>query len=394
MDTTSIILFGLLWGLLFGLLGASLKYAQGSWRSMIYYFARISKHPQVVGMIFGGLAAAGLGILLAWLVVGSFVAYSSLSAPLLTRVTCTISSNWQSLVAWSIAQAPIHAVNLLYYSLGAPININNPQSNTCFYMTTPQASLSLFGTAPQLSPWLHLLLALPIICLFLGGRASVAVSRVRGFGPAAIQGAFMAISFTAIMLLLVPLCTITTTLATSGGSTSIPIPNVQTAGTNIFDLLLWALISSAVLGALGGLYQVSSLKAGVSKLLHAFALPIILLCTPLYFVLDRISKRPRSIPRSSTRTLLYTTFVVVIVMAIAAGVVGAMLISQSHTISFALNQQVTNIASVILVALPGLLLISTCATALCQGFVATQQQASPQTNITPPLPFTLPYQQF
>src|SRR5947209_20509970 len=158
MDNLTLLVFGLFWGCLFGLLGASLKIARGQWRYMLRQYLRMSSRPQFIGMLVGGLAASGLGIALALPVLFSFIAYTSYSVPLLVQQVCLPSGDWQPLTIWSIAQGPLHAVNLFFLSFGATINISNPQQYPCFYTRSPAASISLFGSDPRLSSWTHLLL--------------------------------------------------------------------------------------------------------------------------------------------------------------------------------------------------------------------------------------------
>ncbi|MFL5695852.1 MAG: zinc ribbon domain-containing protein [Ktedonobacteraceae bacterium] len=363
MDNLTLLVFGLFWGCFFGLLGASLKLARGQWRHMLRQYLRMSSRPQFMGMLVGGLAASGLGISLALVVLFSFIAYASYSVPLLVQDACLPSGDWQAVIIWSIAQGPLHAVNLFFLSFGAPINISNPQQYSCFYTRSAHASISMFGSDPQLSPWTHLLLALPVISLFLGGRVSAAIGRAHGIGSGAIQGALIAVPFTVLMVLLTIISTITNT--SSSSAVSAPANSyVQSAGPGVFELLLWALLCGAVVGALGGMYQTGMLKTGVSQFLSALALPLVLLSKPGYTLLDRLTGQPRTSQRSPVRSLLYAAFLCTLLLVIAAGVAGAILIVLNQALSLTDNLRIRDILSVVLIALPGLLLLSVCASAL------------------------------
>ena len=365
IDTLTLTIFCLLWGGLFGLLGASLKVARGQWRVMMRYYAYNSSRSQVIGMIVGGLAASGLGIVLALLVFFSFIVYTSYSLPLLDRAVCLPSHDWQSLTLWDITKGPLYAVNLFLFSFGAPVTINNLPQSQCFYTTNLHASISLFASDIPLSPWTRLLLALPVISLFLGGRVSAVISRVQGVGPAAVQGALITLSFTVLMMLLTTISTVTFSY-NSGGSSSAsgPAAYVQSAGVGAFDLLLWALLGGAVLGALGGIYQVSSIKSGVSQVLAALLLPLVVLCTPGFLLLDRLTAQPRTSQRSKTRSLLYGALIATL-LVVVAGIAGGILIAFNQVLTFDSNVRVRDIVSVIVVALPGLLLLWACCVALC-----------------------------
>ncbi|GAC1387044.1 MAG: hypothetical protein NVSMB33_16610 [Ktedonobacteraceae bacterium] len=367
IDNLTLFGFGLLWAALFGLLGASLKIARGNWRHMLFSSLRASSRPQIMGMVVGGLAAAGLGIFLALLVLFSFIPYTTYSIPLLARAMCYNTGDWQILTLWSIAQGPLHAVNLFFLSMGAPINISNPQHGQCFYINGTSASISLFGTDLPLATWTRLLLALPVISLFLGGRVSASVGRAQGIGPAAVQGAMIALPFSALMALLTALCTIRiTTISSNGASSNLTPSIVQTAGAGVFELLLWTLLGGALLGALGGMYQSSTLKTSAGRFFTSLLLPLELLSKLGYAIFDRLSGQSRGSPRSRARSLLYGAFLCTLLLVIVAGVAGGLLIAFNQTISLVDNQRIRDVMSVILIALPGLLIVSTCASALCR----------------------------
>jgi len=271
-------------------------------------------------------------------------------------------------------------VNLFFLSFGATINISNPQQYPCFYTRSPAASISLFGSDPRLSSWTHLLLALPIVSLFLGGRVSAAIGRVQGIGPGAIQGALIALPFTVLMVLLTLISTITNTSSLNGSTASGPVNSyVQSAGAGAFELLLWALLSGAVLGALGGMYQTSMLKMAVSRFFSALAVLLTVLSKPGYSMLDRLTGQPAYSQRSRVRSLLYAAFLCTLLLVIVAGVGGGLLIVLNQALSLADNLRIRDILSVALIALPGLLLLCVCACALSRD-----SQIESQSNVFVP----------
>ncbi|MGB8345031.1 MAG: zinc-ribbon domain-containing protein [Ktedonobacteraceae bacterium] len=386
IDTATLLFFGVLWGALFGLLGATLKVAQGHWRQSLFRLLHTTNRPQMAGMLVGGLASASLAIVLAIATLFSFMAYSSYSVPLVYQATCVVTQNWQSVMLWSLSQGPFYAIDLLLFALGAPITVSNPQANQCFYIHGTHASFSLFGTTPPLSPWLHLLLAIPILSLFLGGRVSAAWGRVRGPGAGTVQGALAAAPFAAVMLLLVPLSSITSTVTLSDGTNgSQTVTQMMSAGA--FEVILWVLLGGAVIAGLGGLYQVSPLQPAVSHIFRALALPFRAVAAPLYLLLDRISRLPRGSQRSSTRSMIYAALLWMILLAIIAAVGGGILVGFNQTITYAVNLRVRDILSTALVAAPCLLIIIACATALrrdpSSGALAAPVAPNP---VTPPVP--------
>ncbi len=370
-----VLIFGLLWGVLSGMLGASLKLAQGRWRTMLRHYFLLTRHPQVVGMLVGGLSAVGIGLALSLLVVFSFLAFSSYSVPLLSRLC--YPGDWQYLLIWGLSQGPLHAANLYFFSFGAPITITNTFQGaySCFYINNQHAVLTLRDTTLHFPSWLYAVLLLPVISLFYGGRASVAVSRVRGAGLAAVQGALIAIPFTVLMILLSLISTITATSTSSAISSGATFASsTQSAGAGAIDLILWALLSGAVLGALGGVYQVSNLRASVSNLLVRIGTAGSLPLRPLFRLLDRMTGQTRSFHRTHARSLFYGAFAMALLLVIAALIAGGSLIIFSQTISFQDNQRIRDILSVLLIALPGLLLLSSCVSALSTASIEENQQ--------------------
>ena len=367
MDVALLVVFGLLWGVLFGMLGASLKLACGRWRHMIRQFLRYTRHPQVAGMIVGALAASGVGLGLAILFVSGFLAYSSYSSSVLLNRLC-YPGNWQYLLTWGVAQGPLHAANLYLFSFGSPIAIINSglQGNTCFYSNTPHTVLTLRDSSLHFPPWVYAVLLLPIISLFLGGRASVAVSRVRGIGPAAMQGALIAVPFTVLMVLLSLISAITYTninTSTTSTATSTASNTLSSAGAGAIDIILWALLSGAIFGLLGGIYEASHLKTSGSKLFSTVGRALNLPARPLYLLFDTLSKRPPS-SRTRARSLTYGAFVVALLLVIVALIVGGSLIAMNQTVTFQDNLRARDVVSTLLIILPGLLVLSACVSAL------------------------------
>jgi hypothetical protein len=391
IDTTSLLLFSALWGMLFGFLGATLKLGRGRWRQMVARYLTSLPQRQIVGMAVGGCSSVGLGIALSMLVLYSMLAFSALSVPLFLHNLCFFTAgyaNWQYMTAWAISQGPFHAVNLFAYSFGAPVTINNPASlgNPCFYTTGTRVTLSLFGGSPHLPPWTNAFVALPIISLFLGGRISVVYGRAQTIGQGLIQGALIAVPFTILMMLLSAFTMLSyQTVNSSTSSTSVPSTVTQSFGVAPFDLLLWALVSGAVLGGIGGAYQLSTFKVSVSKALASLAKPLIALGIPGMALFDRLSGRPRSAPHTPALRLISGAAFAVIVLLIVAGAVAVCFVALNQTITYDFNTRLRDILSVVLVAVPGLLLISAGAAALA-GEKPPPLQPAPTAPLPPAPP--------
>jgi hypothetical protein len=393
-DGTSLFLFGLLWGAIFGVLGASIKLSRGQWRHMVFQYLRANGRARVTGMIAGALAASGLGIALSLLFVLGFLAFSTYSIPLFTHNLCDYNfgyGDWQIVTAWGIAQGPLMAANLFFYSFGAPFTVNVPQAigDACFFTGNPHTThlaLSMFGGTPHLPQWTYALLLIPVVSLFLGGRVSAAIARPRGVGPAAVQGALVAVPFVVLMMLLTTITSISTQETAFGSSSVQNIFYTLTAGVGAFDLVLWALLFGVVLGALGGAYQASSLRTGIAKVLRGLIKPLGLITKPFFSLIDRFTGRPVATPRSAARSLVYGALLWALLLLVAVGVASIILIANNQVIELATIYRVRDILSVLLVALPGLFLISAAASAL-----VTDPQGSQITTTAPAPGFQVGY---
>ncbi len=398
IDTTSLFLFSAIWGALFGFLGATLKLGRGRWRQMVTRYLANRPQRQVVGMLVGGLSALSLGVALSLLVLCALLSFTSFSTPIFTHNLCTYAQgygNWQYMTAWAIVQGPLHAINLFSYSFGAPVTIANPRAlnSTCFYLVNytqgDHVTLSLLGGSPHLPSWTDFFVVLPVISLFLGGRVSATFGRAQNTGQGFIQGALIAMPFTILMMLLSAFCMVSyQSTYTNGSSSGTPVSGTQVFGVNPFDLLLWALVSAAILGGIGGAYQTSSVKASASKALASLAMPLKALGKPGLALVERMRRRPRFAPPTTSVRLVSGALFAVFVMVIAAGAAAVCFIALNQTISYDLNNRLRDILSIVLVTLPGLLLISAGAAALAEEKLPPSQavQTAPLPHIAPVSP--------
>lgn len=376
VDPTSLFIFSLLWGLIFGMLGATLKLGRGRWRHMAAQYLASLPQRQIVGMLLGGLCAVGLGIALSLLVIFGILAFSSYSVPIFLQNLSFFSqgyANWQYMTGWAIVWGPLHAVNLFAYSFGAPVTISAPRDAVaCFYQnctnSNPNAhlALSLFNGSPHLPSWTNAFVVLPIISLFLGGRVSAAFGRAQTIGQGALQGAIIAVPFTVLVMLLSAFSMLSYQYSGPFGQSNTIETLTLTFGVNPFDLLLWALMSGAVLGGLGGAYQLSTLKAPAGGLLRGLATPLKALGAPGLALVDRLSRRPRSAPHTAAQRLIAGAVFAAILLLIASGAVAVCFITFNQSISYLTNTRLRDIGSVIAITLPGLLLVSAGAAALAE----------------------------
>ncbi|MBO0784234.1 MAG: hypothetical protein J2P37_35965, partial [Ktedonobacteraceae bacterium] len=332
MDSGALLLLGLLWGVLFGLLGASLKLANGQWRHWLHTFLRTNPRPQLTGLATGGLFAAGLGLLLMLLVTWSTLAGSNLNQFIQGNDACFsgISGN---VSAASFVQTPFLAFQLLAFASGAPIAATVHSSGMKELTDSIVGSSCSSNGANSLSllnghvpPVMFLLVLVPLISLFLGGRISAAYTRTRQPGPAALQGALIAIPFTVVMMILAACFTLRFSMAFSGTVPllgSIPDTRVEVAlGAGIIEVMLWSLLIGAIGGALGGLYQVSTFGHAVDVFLGILGNLLKAPFQPFMPLLDKLTGRANTAKRGRTLTIVYSAALAALVLTLVAIVVG------------------------------------------------------------------------
>lgn len=373
MNVGPLIVLSLFWGAAFGLLGASLKLARGHWRSGLHNFLRSNARSRLTAIVAGGLVAVLLGFMFSLLL--TYVAMVS-NLQLTSGSTCGSAATSSSLTAASTPAGPFIAVQLLAFSFGTPISLNihasgmsaitNALSNSSCLRST---SFSLFGGAAHSSPWLYLLLFLPVLALFSGGRVSVHFGRPTSPGMAAIQGALIALPFAIVMMILVALSMFSLSMEITGTVMILGnIPDTQVVvslGAGVIDVMVWSLLIGVLFGALGGIYQASALSQELGSALARLGRGMTPLAGPAHKLIDQLdTRRPARRVRGRTLNILGFALLITLLLTLLSVAVGIFLISCSSVVTYDLNQRLHAIMSALLIALPGLLLLCTLISAL------------------------------
>lgn len=249
----SAFLYALLGGAVFGALG-------GAWHARRLPRGPVTGQTRLSTRIHGALVGAGvaIGITFALCLLLTVILFinaqgntstSLASTPGFTGGLCSNSSQVASeIIAYyglsnanlpvlllSLVISPLEILWLMALSLGAPLQASEG---------TASVSIGLFGTncppGPQ-AQFLYLLLLIPAIALFLGGRAAARVAHPRTEGEAAGVAFLMAIALAILMLLVVFLATFSLTVSTVSAS----------IGPSAGGTILASLIFGCTLGSLG-----------------------------------------------------------------------------------------------------------------------------------------------
>jgi hypothetical protein len=233
-------------------------------------------------------------------------------------------------------------------------------------MQTPSMSMNLLGSLGQIQHiWLILLVALPAISLFIGGRLSVALDRTQTRNSSLLQGAFISIPFALLVALLAQINTSSWTNFSAGIGLVVSSQNpTQAIGVSPGAAFLWALITGALFGALGGIYQQSTFKTTLSTKISRLTGPFRLICQPFFFVLDRLTAQSHKQQRSRARTFLYGAVLLSILLLTISIFGGILLILFSPILTAAQNHTIHDILAASLILIPGLAIVSAIAFAL------------------------------
>ncbi|GHO70611.1 hypothetical protein KSC_095030 [Ktedonobacter sp. SOSP1-52] len=244
VDSTTLLLYGLLWGAVFGLVGAAIKLGQGQVRHHLHRYLYTQRHPQLTGIVTGGLSALLLGLSLALIFgyslysqINHYALNSSIPDVILNPNTPTDPNTGPLQAVAIFVQGLARAVGLLAYACGIPLVVQHAKGQDG-YLNAEPGSYQVWkqlGMGVLAHPWVFALLLVPIVALFLGGRVSVAISRVRGVGPGAIQGALISLPFTALLLLFTA---INTNSITQFSTANIASTGTISIGTQAGDVLL------------------------------------------------------------------------------------------------------------------------------------------------------------
>jgi hypothetical protein len=365
MDTSSLVLLSLFWGTIFGLLGASLKLAGRHWRNYLHNYLYNNRHPRLTAIIAGGLFATLLGfsltLLLSYIVTVTNAQFSQGSSCLPSNTNVT----------GDVTASPFMAVQILSFSFGTPISLAVHSSGIDMitkqlvqltHLQEGQTSCSLFGGTTRFPSWTYLLLLVPLLSLWAGGRISAYFGRPQSIGAAAIQGALIAVPFATVMALLAALSitnfsvNITGTVILLGN-----IPDTRLAisvGIGIIDVVAWSLLSGALLGMLGGVYQANTANRKIDFAIASLGRNVLLMLEPSFKLIDFLStRRPAFPPRCRTLNLLYSALLATVVLLALSIIVGILLMIFSAVVTYDLNHRVHDIMNTLLIGIPGLLLL-------------------------------------
>jgi hypothetical protein len=241
-DTPSLLLLGLLWSALFGTLGAMIR-VRSQLGAFFLQLVRSALGRFMLAPLCGALVALGLGLALSLLCVYCFLAFSSVSVPWMTTNGLLPMSNWQYLLVYSIDSSPLLSFNFFCYSMGGSLQLH-------YDGIASHIPSSIF--AEGISPWVYLIVLIPLVSVFVGGRVSAAIGRGSLPGPGLLWGMAIVVPLLILLLLLSPLMSyglqVTTTQLNSGSQDLV-------AGIDRLHLFAAPLLFTLVIGGLGGLYQ-------------------------------------------------------------------------------------------------------------------------------------------
>jgi hypothetical protein len=247
VNTISLILYGLLWGVLFGGAGALLRLYGKPARALGLALARRPR-PRWLAPALGGLAAVGYG---AGFAMAAFVATLPALALLETQlpaVTNTLRGSLAGLIAAVLLLLPGLAILLLGVAGGAPVH--GIASGAPGPLPAGSAQFSLVAASGH-PPALYMLLILPAMALFLGGRVAARTAGAPSWLARLASGALSGIPYALLLTALSWLAT--AGLTATGQAGGAPLQTTAQVGLGSVGTLVTALLAGVIFGALGGL---------------------------------------------------------------------------------------------------------------------------------------------
>lgn len=251
----SLLLYSMLWGTLFTLIGGAIKIFGSRWRvgSLAYLLGK--PRGMVTASLTGALAALGTGILISLPLVafGLGVVDVQQRFPAELAAGQAGSSSGLTIVLLLLLALPASVI-LLALGSGASLGSSGATSGALFSQSassgTGDVSLFSLGASNHLA---YLLLLIPIIAYFVGGRVAVRVLNSNEPGKPLQAGALVGIWSAVLMLVLGAISGVSLDINVGAAGTS-SLGDV-TFGLNAGSTFLATLILGCAAGALGAVVK-------------------------------------------------------------------------------------------------------------------------------------------
>jgi hypothetical protein len=384
---------GLLWGALFGALGGWVQVAGRRSLSAALTAARRSARPELYGAGMGALAAFALGVLgfMALAIALGALALVSQQAtitpnPLLSLATKGASGSAVVIFAVMALALPAGAI-LLALTTGASLSVALPGVNQ---LASQTFSFTSVGSQLHYPLWYSTALIIPFIALLTGGRVSARAAGATGAGRALVAGALMSLPFSVLLTLMAALSGFNVQV------TALDTTQGVSAAIAILPTFFISLLAAAVVGALGGLSEVTLPWLG--KIPHWLALPLFPLSFLLSLLLDLITGSPYGARRSLARLYFYDGVALTILLALAGVALDFVNSAPNPTLPFRTLAVLDSVAAALLVGLPLLFFAGSAITALSEPLYDTELAApaapaavvAPLTPVQPGIAYTYP----
>lgn len=393
--TPSIVLvfiYSLIWGLIFGSLGGWLRLSGRKVLSSALPALSRLRASRMAGAVAGSAAAFLSGIfmfMILLLAAFTFVAASGFFTEVFRndgyygyyQFAQQAQANTGFMVFFLLIFGWPIAMHILALAAGAPLSYNVQESATSGIATAaPVSSTSglfsnhyLAGLGAQYTPQhigafdyrlIYLVMLIPIIAYFVGGRVAAKTAGAKNIGSGAVAGLAMSIPLSLLMTACAYLANTSLDLSIAFSTPGISDNSANgsiTASLSVLPALgavfVIVLVTSAIIGALGGLTAVALPLLG--DIPRWIIYPFHLLGLPLFKLFDNVTGVARDGRRSAARLWFYDAIIMTIVLGIIVIVLNMVSSNPSmHNLALA-----AHIAAALLVAVPLLLLTGSLITA-------------------------------
>ena len=348
------LLYGALWGTIFGALGGWIQLRGSRWLTTTWSALQSIQRRRLAAALAGAGASALCALLLfsilgAALTAVAFTQVSATATPAGSASALTaLSATGPSAVLLVVLLLPTLAVYALAFSTGAAL-----ESAATSSLPTGQnqtAGIGLITGHAALPPALYLLVLVPAISYFFGGRIAARVAATTRASDRFIAGALMAAPLSVLLTALAWMVSFGVDASASGLSAG------GSFGPSAAGTFITVLIASALLGGLGG--ASTSMIGNLGGIARAGRGLIRIAGRPLIPRLDRLTRFPSAKRRAAWHEWIYDGILIAAQVGIL--VIGLQIVDRTlaRLIPFILLVVANEIAAALLIALPALCFVA------------------------------------
>jgi hypothetical protein len=345
------LLYGALWGTVFGALGGWIQLRGSRWLTTTWSALQSVRRRRLAAAV-AGAGASALCALLFFIILSTalaavaFIQASATGAP--TGSPSTLgglsAATGPLAVLLLVALLPALAVYALAFSTGAALE--SASTSSLPTGASQSSSISLITGHAALPVALYLLVLVPAISYFFGGRIAARMAGTTRASDGFITGALIAAPLSALLASLA-------WMVSFGVDESVAVASAgASVGPSVGGTFITVLIASALLGGLGG--ASTSVIVNLGGITRAGRVLIRIAGRPLIPLLDRLTRFPGTERRAAWREWIYDGMLIAAQLGALVIVLQIVDRTLAQLIPFGPLVLANDIAAALLIVLPAL----------------------------------------